>query len=201
MMEWTYVGFVVAGVAAGLLTARLSQLHYEATASVVRNPGFEDGTTHWGSGYLEDRVRNGNFSVEVEQLPYVVSPDPQQTLSRGYHDPTVGHNSQSSYRLEHRSPEAPAHFGSIAQRVSRLVKNRRYAVSFWTKAASGAAGEAFFVTTNYPWTNRTFVPPTAEWTQQWHFFNSGDLDYADIRFVIQSPGTFWLDDVDVREAP
>jgi hypothetical protein len=30
-------------------------------------------------------------------------------------------------------------------------------------------------------------------------FNTGDSDFIDLRFVIEAPGTVWIDDVALRE--
>jgi hypothetical protein len=51
--------------------------------NLIRNPRFAEGTRYWGSGYLEDEVRDGVHSAEIARLPYVVHPDSSKTESSG----------------------------------------------------------------------------------------------------------------------
>src|SRR3972149_1561841 len=78
LMTMLSVGLMaVLGAASGGGIAMLSRWHYERTANLINNPGFEAKEAHWGSGYLEDGVRNLNHPGELEKLPYVVSPNPK----------------------------------------------------------------------------------------------------------------------------
>jgi hypothetical protein len=199
-MMLAFSGLIGLGALAGLITAWLSHRHYEQAANRIRNPGFEEGVAWWGSGYMEDGVRTRNWPGEIEILPYVISPNPRETKSSGQHDPSVGHDSKSSYKFIHQTGRKEKHFGSLSQRVTGLRKNKSYVVSFWLKAAADDIEPGtFFVTTDYPWADAQPMLLTKEWKQHVHRFNAGELDYADIRFVIQAPGTVWLDNVDVRE--
>ena len=51
----------------------IEQEQARALQNRVRNGGFENGTDFWGTGYLEDRIRNGNFAEELKLLPYIIS--------------------------------------------------------------------------------------------------------------------------------
>lgn len=181
-------------IGATVWAARLA----ESRANLVRNPGFESATDYWGTGHLEDRVRNGNFTEEVEKLPYVVAPSPKQTTSFGEHDTRVWHRGNASFRFDHRSSPEDNHWGSLAQRINGLKTGRAYALTFWAKGKTEHDG-AFFATTDLRWQNVERVPPTSEWKPYTLRFNAGSRDYTEIRFVITAPGTFWIDDVDVRE--
>jgi len=189
---------VACGAAAGGGIAWLSQRQYERNANLIRNPGFERKDEHWGSGYLEDGVRNLRHRDELEKLPYVVSPDPRKTQSDGRVVSTEAHWGRSSFRFDHRTERKNDHFGTLSQRIHDLTTGTPYIVTFWAMG-NVTDPDAFFVTTDYPWSDHKTVMLTSQWKPYAHRFNSGSLDYADIRFVIQAPGTVWLDDVDVRE--
>ena len=189
----------VLGAASGGGIAMLSRWHYERTANLINNPGFEAKEAHWGSGYLEDGVRNLNHPGELEKLPYVVSPNPKKTESDGRVVSNDAHSGKSSFKFDHRTGRKDDHFGSLSQRVHSLTTGKPYIVTFWAKGVVAEPG-GFFVTTDYPWSDaKPIALEKDKWTRSTHRFNSGALDYADIRFVIQAPGTVWLDDVDVRE--
>ncbi len=189
----------VLGAASGAGIAMLSRWHYERTANFIRNPGFESKEAYWGSGYLEDGVRNLNHPGELEKLPYVVSPNPQKTESDGRVISNEAHSGKSSFKFDHRAGRKDDHFGSLSQRVHGLTTGKPYIVTFWAKGVVAEPG-GLFVTTDYPWSDAEPIALEKDkWTRFTHRFNSGALDYADIRFVIQAPGTVWLDDVDVRE--
>jgi hypothetical protein len=111
---------------------------------------------------------------------------------------TKPHGGRSSFRFDHRTERKNDHFKTLSQRVHPLTRGTAYIVTFWAKG-NVTDPDAFFVTTDYPWADHESVALTTEWKPYSHRFNSGRLDYADIRFVIQASGTVWLDDVDVRE--
>jgi hypothetical protein len=120
--------------------------------NLVRNPGFDDGLKHWGPGYLEDAVRNGNHNEEVALLPYVVSPSPARTNSRGAHDSSVVlPGSTGSFRFDHRQPRQDHHFGSLAQRIHGLSPHTPYVLKFFAKASPETEPGAFLVTTDLRW--------------------------------------------------
>jgi len=187
------------GAVSGAGIAMLSRWQYEKTANFIKNPGFEAKEAYWGSGYLEDGVRNLNHPGELEKLPYVVSPDPKKTESYGRVVSNEAHSGKSSFKFDHRTDRKEHHFGSLSQRIHGLASGRPYIVTFWAKGEVAAA-DGFFVTTDYPWFDVQRVALERDgWVRFTHRFNAGALDYADIRFVIHSRGTVWLDDVDVRE--
>jgi hypothetical protein len=193
--------YAVAFVAGGCIMAVASWygFHLEETVgNFIRNPGFEEKDTHWGSGYLEDSVRNLRHKNELEKLPYVVSPDPEKTISDGRVVYTGAHRGNNCFLFTHKTDQKSDHWGSLSQRMHGLRPGKQYVIRFWAKGKVSAAG-AFFITTDYPWGDAEPVPVTDVWEQRTHRFTAGPLDYGDIRFVIQAPGEVWLDDVDMRE--
>jgi hypothetical protein len=74
-----------------------------------------------------------------------------------------------------------------------------YAATFWA-LVSRAEPKPLFLTADLQWANRTYVEnEIAGWREYRHVFNTGDSDYIDLRFVIEAPGTVWIDDVALRE--
>lgn len=188
----------------------------EAKANLIRNGNFENGTEHWGTGYLEDLVRNGNHREEVERLPYVVgTPHPckvqpptpprcdtkvPETDSSGQHDPhVVRPGGSGSFRFSYRGVTGNHRWGTLAQRIHGLTKNRPHVLTYYAKASRDTSPGAFFATTDLRWANSPTIELTEKWKRYDLPFTSGDFDYAEIRFVIQRPGTVWVTDVDVRE--
>ena len=200
MLSIGLMSIIGAGAGAGI--AWLSQGEYERTANLIRNPGFESKDAYWGSGYLEDGVRNLRHRDELEKLPYVVSPNPEKTKSNGRAVSTHAHTGRNSFQFEHKTERRENHFGSLSQRIYGLRTGTNYIVTFWLAFDPNTEPDAFFITTDYPWSDAHTIrnkDALGGWQHYSHRFNSGALDYADIRFVIQAPGTIWLDDVDVRE--
>jgi len=68
-----------------------------------------------------------------------------------------------------------------------------------TKGTSDDA-EAFFVVTDWKWTdaNKHFIAPSTHWKKYSLSLNPGELDYAEVRFVIQAQGDFRITNVSVR---
>lgn len=152
-----------------------------------------------GNRLLEDHVRNGNHAAEVDRLPFVISPSPSATASYGRPDPQTSQSRRAgSFRFEHREPRQGHHWGSLAQRLVHLRPHTRYTLTFNAKGET-ADPSAFFVTADLKWQNQLIVEPAEHWRRHTLPFTTGDLDYTEIRFVIQAPGTFWITDVRVTE--
>ena len=193
-----FLALTAAGAIGGAVVAWFSQKHYESTANLIQNPSFEGGAWGWGSGYLEDFVRNGNHPDEVGVLPYHVAPHPNKTDTRGSHVSDTAKSGRGSYRFTFNSERKTHAHGSLSQRVYGLRRGAQYVITFWAKGAAEDA-DAFFVTADLQWHDRTSITPSTDWKKWEHRFGAGDLGYAEIRFVIQAKGVFWIDDVDVRE--
>jgi hypothetical protein len=186
-----------------LAAAILFGIAWLATAfwrrNLVRNARFVRGPHLWGTGHLEDRVRNGNYAAEVDRLPYLVAPNPSETDSRGRPDPQTSRSRRgASFLFDHRAPRADKHWGSLAQRLTNLRPHARYTLTFWAKGASREPS-AFFATADLKWENHCMIDSSDDWTAYKLPFSTGDLDYTEIRFVIQAPGKFWITEVRVTE--
>jgi len=181
------------GAAAWFLT---EQEQARALQSRVRNGGFENGTDFWGTGYLEDRIRNGSFTEELNRLPYIISGGAD---SHGMLDTTDRHSGVAAFRFDHGSLMANHSWGSLSQRITGLRPRTYYAATFWA-LVSRAEPRPLFLTADLQWAKRTYVEnEIAGWREYRHVFNTGDSDYIDLRFVIEAPGTVWIDDVALRE--
>jgi len=181
------------GAAAWVL---VTQEEARALRDRVRNGGFEKGTDFWGTGDLEERIRDGNVAEELKRLPFVISggADSQGTL-----DTTDRHSGAAAFRFDHSSPKADHLWGSLSQRITGLRPRTVYVATFWA-LVSRAEPRPLFLTADLQWANRTYVEnEIAGWREYRHVFNIGDSSSIDLRFVIEAPGTVWIDDVTLRE--
>jgi hypothetical protein len=174
----------------------IKQEEARALQNRVRNGGFENGTDFWGTGYLEDRIRSDNVAEGLKRLPYIISGDAD---SQGGVDTTDRHSGVAAFRFDHGSAKADNSWGSLSQRITRLRPRTSYAATFWA-LVSRAEPKPLFLTTDLQWATRTYVEnEIAGWREYRHVFNTGDSDHIDLRFVIEAPGTVWIDDVALRE--
>jgi hypothetical protein len=146
---------------------------------------------------LQNHVRNGGFEKGADSwLPFVTSGGVD---SRGVLDRTDRHSGAAAIRFDHASPKADGQWGSLSQRISRLRPRTFYAATFWA-LVSRAEPKPVFLTADAQWADRTYVGnEIAGWREYRHVFNTGDSDFIDLRFVIEAPGTVWIDDVALRE--
>jgi hypothetical protein len=135
-----FVGLAV--YAAYLLTAGRPPLN------VVKNDGFEEGVRYWGTGYLEDRLRNGRSPMRPS-FPYIVH---GTVTSSGEIDTAVHHRDRdlASFRIQHASGRKDDHWGTIAQRLNGLKPHTLYRIRFWVKSKAAEPG-AVFVTADLTW--------------------------------------------------
>jgi hypothetical protein len=174
----------------------IKQEDARALQNRVRNGGFENGMDFWGTGYLEDRIRNDKVAEGLTRLPYVISGGAD---SQGVLDTTDRHSGVAAFRFDHGSATADTSWGSLSQRITRLRPRTVYAATFWA-LVSRAEPKPLFLTTDLQWATRTYVEnEIAGWREYRHVFNTGDSDHIDLRFVIEAPGTVWIDDVALRE--
>ena len=142
----------------------------------VRNGGFEKGTDFW-----ETLVTSGGAE------------------SRGVLDTNDRHSGAAALRFDHGSPKADDRWGALSQRITWLRPRTSYAATFWALVEQ-AEPKPLFLTADRQWTDRTYVEnQIAGWRQYRHVFNTGDANQIDLRFVIEGPGTVWIDDVELRE--
>ena len=135
-----FLALTAAGAIGGAVVAWFSQKHYESTANLIQNPSFEGGAWGWGSGYLEDFVRNGNHPDEVGVLPYHVAPHPNKSDTRGSMCRTPRSRVEGDTALR-STPRKKTHaHGSLSQRVYGLRRGAQYVITFWAKASAPAEG-------------------------------------------------------------
>ena len=184
--------FIVLSIyAVYLLTAGRPSLN------LVKNGGFEEDTRYWGTGYLEDRLRNCRSPLPAS-FPYIASGD---VVSSGEIDTRVHRQDRdrASFRIQHESAPKNDHWGSIAQRIGGLNPNTVYRVRFWVKS-DGADPGALFVTADLTWgKNHQIASGRYDWRLEQMTFFTGELDYAELRFVAVGPVRVWIDDVSVTE--
>jgi len=189
----TVIVLIVLGIMAVLLLAQPRPAE-QAAGQLVRNGSFEQGPAHWGSGYVEDLARNGNFS-EQRQMPYVTT----RAESFGRLDTSEHHSGIASFMIHHTSPKADQSWGTLSQRITGLSRNTFYVVRFWAKVRSSER-KAVFLVTNVKWERPYYIPPVeSDWQQHQYAFNTGEVDTIDLRFVAQAPALLWIDDVTMEE--
>ena len=143
--------------------------------NLVRNGGFEQGTDLWGAGSSSGAD------------------------SRGVLDTTDRHSGMAAFRFDHGSPKTEDQWSSLSQRVARLRPRTSYAATFWALVEQ-AEPKPLFLTADRQGTNRAYVEnAVAGWREYRLVFDTGDSDHIDLRFVIEAPGTVWIDDVALRE--
>ncbi len=142
----------------------------------------------WGTGHYE----SGNFNFGIWW---------NSTNCRSYAklDSAVTHSGQASLRLTSFSPSAANVFGTTSQRIRGIAPNTLYEVSVWARAENLSPGAVQLIM-DAGWHLRplTLPPGTYDWKQFTARFNSQDLAFIDLRVLLQSTGTVWLDDLSLR---
>jgi len=163
----------------------------EDAGNLVLNGSFESGFAHWGSGYVEDLIHNGNFPPQPLS-PWVV----QNAQSTCTVDATEHHGTGiASLRIVHASRRSDQSWGTLSQRITGLRRHTFYLITFWAKVRSSDAS-AVFMTADLKWEPNYAIPPgQTDWQQHRFAFNTGDNDSIDLRFVAQAPAHLWIDDV------
>jgi hypothetical protein len=163
--------------------------------ALVSNGGFEQGLVGWGTGYIEDSVRKYH-APEESLLPYWVSPSAQATASRLFLATTGCHTGKCA-RIEHVTEKKAQHYGTLAQRIT-VKPDTLYELDVWTR--SEGPNPDWFVTAVREWEPHVNLPATGVWAvTRLPFTTLKDQTQAEIRFVIQAPGTYWIDDVVLYE--
>jgi hypothetical protein len=175
--------------------------------NIVRNGKFREGKKHWGTGYLEDELRDGTpkHTDDVRRLPYRAYPSRKETHSDGNPDPHMARRSRlpfwrksMSFHLDHRSARQPGHWGSVAQRIYGLRPSTSYIVTFRHKGRAPRP-KAFFVTGSLTWEPHREIKPSEDWSRQkFEFYSDALVDYAEIRFYMEDEGEFWITDVSIK---
>jgi hypothetical protein len=190
------VVLVVVAMVAVLVMTQPQHSQQVAAQQLVQNGSFEQGLANWGSGYVEDLVRNGNHP-QPPQFPWVVSRAPQST---GTVDTAEHHNPGiASFRIVHTSPKADHSWGTLSQRITGLSSHTFYIITFWAKVRSSEP-KAVFLTASLTWEPNYKIPPSqSDWQQHRFEFNTGERDSIDLRFVAQAPAHLWIDDIRMEQ--
>lgn len=152
----------------------LEQEEARLRRNLVRNGGFEQGTDFWEAGS-------------------------RGAATHGALDTTDRHSGGVAYRFDHDGEKAEDQWGSLSQRITRLRPRASYAVTFWALVEQ-AEPRPLFLTADEQWTDRTYVENViAGWREYRLVFNTGDSDHVSLQFVIEAPGTVWIDDVSITE--
>lgn len=166
--------------------------HAVGTSALV-NGGFETEGNGWGTGYIEDSIRKYRQpdEAEVKTLPFVVMPhtDARGEISRA---PADVHSGHAAACITNRTPAGPNRFATLVQRIT-VEPAALYGVRAWVKVADNRS--AWFVTTTREWEPHTVLPTGPQWVMAEHRFASGEATSVEVRFVVQAPGRYCLDDV------
>lgn len=172
----------------------------------IRNGRFRERTEYWGSGYLEDEIRDGTVehTNDAGRLPYRAYPSHAKTRTSGEH--SMKHRwhwwgkKSYSYRFSFTQKEQDEHWGSLCQRIYGLKKNTPYVITYYSQgAAENDNPKALFITASLTWEPNEPISGSTKWKRgRLEFLSRGDVDYTEIRFVIQDEGTFWITDVSVK---
>jgi len=173
--------------------------------NLVKNGRFTSSTDHWGTGYLEDELRDGTqrHTNEVGRLPHRAYPSSDKTKSDGKRlvdQDGCKHflrSNKNIFWMEYKDDRTPEHWGAVAQRIYGLKRGTDYTLRFCAKG-SGGEGKSRFATANLSWAPNKPIPVSAEWKRYKLKFTSDRLvDYTEIRFVIQERGELSISHVTV----
>ncbi|OGU71684.1 MAG: hypothetical protein A3H45_01200 [Ignavibacteria bacterium RIFCSPLOWO2_02_FULL_55_14] len=185
----------------------------------VLNGSFVDATKHWGNGYYEDLLRNGNWDTQetiqnykraMFNFPYVLHmPRPAR---RAESDPVPNSNGQLDYvagewflnlrrhafKIEFNDDEGTNRFGTLSQRLHGLKPHRNYRAIFWVRAEEYTPG-ALRLTAHLNWKPCEIVQIERlnSWEKKTCRFEVGDTEQVDFRFVIQARARLWITGVGV----
>ena len=186
--------------------------------NLVLNGSFSDAKQHWGTGYYEDLLRNGNWDTPetntnyrkaMFNFPYVLHmPRPARSaetdpvpISTGRPDyvPNRFLGGRHAFRIDFDSDAGPNRFGTLSQRICNLKPHHNYKARFQVRAEKYTPG-ALFLTTELNWREciSVRISKLSEWEKQECRFQTGDTDQVDFRLVVQGPARLWITALDVR---
>lgn len=153
---------------------------------------FEQGLQHpWGTGHYE----SGNFNFGIWWNSSTC-----QSFAKS--DSQIRHEGSSSLRVTNLTPAGDHLFGTTSQRIRGIKPNTLYELTVWAKADELSHGAVQFVM-DAGWHNRPLALPggSYDWKPFKTQFNSGDLNFFDLRILTLNTGTVWLDQLSLREVP
>lgn len=168
------------------------------TDNLLNNGGFEEDLEFWGTGYYETDVYKGSqgkfwasrvgMAIETMKIADVM----------GKIDSDIRKSGVKSFKITNNSPLEAHIYGSMSQRITGLMKNTDYIVSFWAKTER-ADRSTFEITTDLKWLKRKYIEAgTYDWKQFSHVFNTEDNTFIDFRIISEKRGTVWVDDMSFK---
>jgi hypothetical protein len=141
----------------------------------------------------QDRDRKDVHHIKVGRKLFIVAE------SDGGLDSHVHASGGYSFRIDHRTNRDWL-WSSVSQQVAGLTPTSSYAARFWVKSQNV---ESAFLVLDPKWKQWKCSIPMG--TYDWkpvtcpEFSPGGNLDVAEVRFVIDRPGVIWIDDVTLYE--
>ncbi|MFA7483843.1 MAG: CHAT domain-containing protein [Vulcanimicrobiota bacterium] len=157
---------------------------------LVQGGDFEQGLQPpWGTGHYE----SGNFNFGIWW-------NSKTCRSFAKTDSQIRYRGQSSLRITNLTPAGDHLFGTTSQRIRGIKPNTIYELSVWARGEEITPGAVQFVM-DAGWHKRPLALPggTYDWKLFKAQFNSGDLNFFDLRILTLNTGTVWLDQLSLRE--
>lgn len=173
------VGSVAIGIVAGV-----GMWWFVLAIPQVKNGGFEES--------------GGSASQPAYWGRYEKHGDSGRVESIGEVDTRVRRTGSASFRIVHKSPQAPGQVASISQRIPGAKKGQPYLVTFWAQTEAGTEG-AVFLTTNKDWNPTSPITGGRyAWTRHEAVAYGQDGGVVELIFVAQAPAHVWIDDVSIE---
>lgn len=162
------------------------------------------GAGMWWCVLAIPQIKNGGFEESGRSASqpaywgrYEKHGDPGRVDSIGEVDTRVRRTGSASFRIVHKSPQAPGQVASISQRIPGARKGQPYLVTFWAQSEAGAEG-AVFLTTNKDWNPTSPITGGKyPWTRHEAVAYGQDANVVELIFVAQAPAQVWIDDVSI----
>jgi hypothetical protein len=201
-MTWAIAAAAITGGLAGMLWRSL-QTRGVALGSVA--VGIVLGVGMWWFVLAVPQVENGGFeesggsaSQPAAWRRYEKHGDPGRVDSVGEVDTRVRRTGSASFRIVHKSLQAPGQVATISQRIPGAKKGQPYLVTFWVQSEGGTEG-AVFLTTNKDWNPTSPITGGKyPWTRHEAVAYGQDGGVVELIFVAQAPAYIWIDDVSIE---
>lgn len=200
---WAIAAAAITGGLCGMLWRSLPTRRGAPVSVVI---GIVVGIGMWWFVLAIPQVKNGGFEESGDSASqpanwgkYEKHGDPGRVDSIGEVDTRVRRTGSASFRIVHKSPQAPGQVASISQRIPGARKGQPYLVTFWAQSEAGAEG-AVFLTTNKDWNPTSPITGGRyPWTRHEAVAYGQDGDVVELIFVAQGPAHVWIDDVSIEQ--
>lgn len=172
-IAWAIAATAITGGLAGMLWRSLSTLCVALGSVAI---AILVGVAMWWCVLAIPQVQNGGFEESGGSASqpaywgrYEKHGDPGRVDSVGEVDTRVRRTGSASFRIVHKSPQAPGQVASLSQRIPGAKKGQPYLVRFWVQSEAGTEGAVFLTTYKdwnptspiaggkYPWTRHEAV--------------------------------------------